>query len=69
MLFYQTVNSGILELLRRLQGIKAFNHLSLAGGTALALQIGHRKSIGVDLFGKIKGDEYTVTENLQLLGR
>jgi hypothetical protein len=41
MLFYQTVDSGTLELLRKLQGIKVFSQLSLVGGTALALQIGH----------------------------
>ncbi len=33
--------------------IKAFYRTRLVGGTALALQLGHRKSIDIDLFGEI----------------
>ncbi len=33
--------------------MEAFSELRLAGGTALALQIGHRESVDIDLFGKI----------------
>jgi hypothetical protein len=69
MLFYQTVDSGTLELLRKLQGIKAFSQLRLVGGTALALQIGHRKSIDIDLFGKIDADEYSIAAELNRLGK
>ncbi len=61
MLFYQTVDSGTLELLRKLQGIKAFSQLRLVGGTALALQIGHRKSIDIDLFD---GSPFLVLKSL-----
>jgi len=32
----------------------AFSGLRLAGGTALALQLGHRKSVDIDLFGKVE---------------
>lgn len=31
----------------------AFQNMRLAGGTALALQIGHRKSVDLDLFGSV----------------
>jgi len=40
--------------------------LRLVGGTALALQIGHRKSIDIDLFGKVEMDSLPLGE---LLGR
>ena len=33
--------------------IEEFSQLRLVGGTALALQIGHRISIDIDLFGKV----------------
>jgi len=38
--------------------IKEFDQLNLVGGTSLALQIGHRKSIDLDLFGQFNLDEY-----------
>lgn len=68
MLFYETVDSGTLELLIELQRIPALSHLRLVGGTSLALQIGHRKSIDIDLFGKIDADEFTVAADLNRLG-
>lgn len=53
MLFYETINATTLELLKKLQSNKGFKNLLLVGGTSLALQIGHRVSIDIDLFGKI----------------
>ena len=53
MLFYQTVDTGTLELLKRLQALEPFQPLRLVGGTALALQYGHRRSIDLDLFGRL----------------
>jgi hypothetical protein len=44
------VSKGLLALLRKLQGEAAFRDYFLVGGTALALQIGHRKSDDIDLF-------------------
>ena len=54
MLQYQTIEPATLELLRDLLDIPEFKNLRLAGGTSLALQIGHRKSIDLDLFGAIE---------------
>lgn len=68
MLFYETVDSATLELLKRLQQIAALSNLRLVGGTSLALQIGHRKSIDIDLFGKIDADEFTIAADLNRLG-
>ena len=54
MLYLSTVDTPALELLKFLMTIKEFKHLRLVGGTALALQLGHRKSIDLDLFGEIE---------------
>ena len=50
MLYKSTVESKTFELLNRLMGDEKFNDFHLAGGTALALQTGHRRSIDLDLF-------------------
>lgn len=52
MLQTQTVSPELLELLIWLMNEKTFADFSLAGGTSLALQIGHRNSVDIDLFGK-----------------
>ena len=49
-LFYETVSpllKSILELLMKEDIFKVFR---LVGGTALSLQLGHRKSVDIDLF-------------------
>ena len=50
MLYKNTIEDKTFELLGRLMSDEKFNEFHLAGGTALALQIGHRKSIDLDLF-------------------
>ena len=62
MLYYQTIDAKTLELLTALQSIPAFSNMRLAGGTSLALQTGHRKSIDLDFFGRIEADESTFQE-------
>jgi len=54
MLFYKTIDSATLELLKNIQSRTIFKPLRLVGGTSLALQIGHRISIDLDLFGELK---------------
>jgi hypothetical protein len=44
------VSKGLLTLLQKLQEETIFKDYFLVGGTALALQIGHRKSDDIDLF-------------------
>ena len=56
MLFKSTVNESTFQLLESLQSIEAFTKLRLVGGTALALQIGHRISVDLDLFGEVEFD-------------
>jgi hypothetical protein len=60
MLHLQTVEPSTLELLKTLQQIPEFSQLRLVGGTALALQIGHRRSTDLDLFGKMDVDSNEV---------
>lgn len=52
MLHTKSVEPRLLELLNALMSEPAFNDFNLVGGTSLALQIGHRLSIDIDLFGK-----------------
>lgn len=54
MLHFETVDINTLELLRQIQGHAAFSDVRLVGGTALALQMGHRKSIDLDFFGHME---------------
>lgn len=51
MLRLETVSSGTLALTRRLLALPALSQTRLVGGTALALQLGHRISVDLDLFG------------------
>ena len=50
---YQTIEPGTLQLLKQLQELPLLKASRLVGGTALALQLGHRKSVDLDLFGAI----------------
>ena len=53
MLQLSTIDPSTLELLKKLMTFKEFSEMRLVGGTALALQIGHRRSVDLDFFGKI----------------
>src|SRR5579872_4962265 len=50
MLRTQTVAQGTLDLIKRFMSDDKFNNFNLVGGTALALKIGHRVSVDIDLF-------------------
>lgn len=50
MLFQSTVENSTLELLKKLMMDEVLNNFVLVRGTALALQIGHRSSVDIDLF-------------------
>ena len=53
MLHYETIHPDTLELLRKIQSLEMFKDARLVGGTALSLQLGHRKSIDLDFFGSV----------------
>ncbi len=50
MLQLKTINSATCALLQQMSAMAAMSEFSLAGGTALALQLGHRISIDLDFF-------------------
>ena len=52
MLFLKTIETQTLLLLKRLQALPELADTRLVGGTALALQLGHRVSVDLDVFGK-----------------
>lgn len=64
MLHIETIEPTTLELLKRIQAIPEFKDIRLVGGTSLALQIGHRKSVDLDFFGIVP---YSTKEILDLL--
>lgn len=68
MLHYEAIDNISLALLKQLLSIPYFSNLYLAGGTSLALQIGHRKSDDLDLFGIIDTDDITLSQTLSSLG-
>jgi len=65
MLHTQTVAPATLELLRSIQSKPYMNNFCLAGGTALALLYGHRKSIDIDLFTNTDFDTAWLLEKVQ----
>ncbi len=53
----ETVSPQVQDTLKCLAGIKALQNFYLAGGTALALHIGHRRSVDLDFFNPQSFDE------------
>ena len=68
MLQKQSVRTELLELLVYLMQQDELKDFVLVGGTALALQIGHRNSIDIDLFGKCELDDFLFSEILSGFG-
>lgn len=69
MLSYKTVESNTLELLKKLTKEPFLAKTRLVGGTALALQYGHRMSIDLDFFGIIEEDSIAIKEVLSNIGK
>jgi hypothetical protein len=68
MLHFETVDLNTLELLKRIQNHSIFSGTRLVGGTALALQIGHRKSIDLDFFGRMDITPIELRQTLDAYG-
>lgn len=69
MLHYETIEPATLELLRGLMNEPLLAETRLVGGTALALQLGHRSSIDLDLFGHFSCDDIELRKVLATHGK
>jgi len=65
MLQKEAVERRTLELIRRLHQDKKLRAFCLAGGTALALYFGHRKSEDIDLFSLTDFETTALLEHLE----
>ena len=50
MLYTETIDKPLWKVLKNLSVLPELQNFYLAGGTALALQLGHRKSEDLDFF-------------------
>lgn len=64
MLHKEPVDQSTLELLIQLQQKEYMKGFYLVGGTALALKMGHRKSIDLDLFSDFSFDSVQLLDHL-----
>jgi predicted nucleotidyltransferase component of viral defense system len=68
MLYFNTVKPDTLELLNKIMEIPELINFNLAGGTSLSLQIGHRLSVDLDLFGKRPFNQQEILDLVSSLG-
>ena len=66
MLHKETIDAATLELLKRLMGDERLQSFVLVGGTSLALQMGHRISVDLDLFTEKEFEADELREYLEL---
>jgi hypothetical protein len=65
MLNRNTVDENTFELIQNLQSKEYLQEFILVGGTALSLQIGHRKSVDLDLFSQKEFNSNSLLEKLE----
>lgn len=68
MLQLRTILPHTLELLRKVQQLPCAAETLLVGGTALALQYGHRQSIDLDFFGNLADNLESMEDQLREIG-
>lgn len=66
MLQIQTIEPNTLDLLKYIMQCPFLHNFNLVGGTALALQIGHRLSYDLDMFGNNPLQHDDIIDYLQL---
>lgn len=64
MLYKKAISSELLKLAQKLQSIKELKGFRLVGGSALALQLGHRTSVDIDLFSDRTIDKINLPNTL-----
>ena len=68
-MFQQAVDAGLILLMKKLSSEKIIGgNFYLAGGTALALHYGHRKSVDLDLFSEEEFNLDEVSNQLSKMG-
>ena len=65
-MYTEAISDPIWELLRRLNPIPDMTYSYLGGGTALALQLGHRRSEDLDFFVTEEFNDLSFKQNIQL---
>jgi len=63
----ETVDAGVERTLRDLHNVPILKSIYLAGGTGLALRLGHRRSVDLDFFHGENFNEDSVLQQLQHL--
>lgn len=69
MLHTQNVDAQLLELLNKVMQSETFKGFNLVDSTALALQIGHRLSIDINLFGHSEINELEFAQEISQFGK
>lgn len=67
-MYQEVINANTKRLLETIGRIKTIENFYLAGGTALALQLGHRKSIDLDWFSQKEFDVRILKKDLSSFG-
>lgn len=65
-LHFETVSPVLLSILLKLMKSEVFSDFRLVGGTALALQRGHRRSIDIDMFTDLG---YAIKSHAKVFGK
>jgi Nucleotidyl transferase AbiEii toxin, Type IV TA system len=65
MIYKNTVNPELIEVAQKLCAIEELNSFRIVGGTAIALQIGHRYSVDIDFFSNEKVGKRFIVEALK----
>lgn len=68
-MYTNTISSNIQELLDKLSHLSFIKNFYLSGGTALALQLGHRESEDLDFFNKNDFNPESLLVELKTLGK
>ena len=68
MLSIKTIQPDTLELLKAISAQPEVQGTRLVGGTALALQYGHRQSIDLDFFGELPEDREVLIDAIRRVG-
>jgi hypothetical protein len=65
--YREVITAGVEDTLRSLRESSILDRFYLAGGTALALQFGHRRSVDLDFFSRRDFDPEAIVSRIQRL--